>query len=238
LISLQGFFGSPEHSAALELRNSNLPDPFSGEQIAIATSQEEYDSLTIEFGHSRRVILVENLDEIPMVYRNYGAYTWEMVEQVRYIAEKYSLTLLGDFIQYDWSDITLQWKISHNSFLSDLITVYPGTLWESGTFLLDGVYDDIHFQIMSNRKGVLDGRLFPIDDIDNYSHWSYKNAYGTPLLLLQSKYHSFIIADTDSAFIVVSIHAGSEVLVNENAHIPKAIDLEHFANLIDFSQLK
>jgi len=243
LISLQGFAGSPEHAAAIELRNSVFPDPYNSVNTAIATTQEDFDELTRQFGDSHQIILVEYLDEIPMVYRGYGAYTWEKIEQVNEIAEKYGLILIGDFVMFDWSDAS-QWEVFQNEiaygpFLDDSLIAQPGSLWDSGTFLFDIRYeDDINIQVFSSRKGVLDGRLFPVDDITDYSHKYYENVFGSQLLLMQNKFHSFIIIDTETAFVVVSIHAGSETLMDENTYAPYTIDLEHFANLIDFTLLK
>ena len=62
--------------------------------------------------------------------------------------------------------------------------------------------------------------------------------HGTELLLMQSANQSFIIAETETAFVVVNLSVGPEGAMNDARYLLDRNELEHFADLINFRQLR
>jgi len=186
LISLQGFAGSKEHAAAAEW------------QSFLST----YDVAAVV------AALGNNWGDVPEEYRPYGAYDMTMAEKIREIAGKYELSLFGKMS--DLAQEELQAGIATGPLFTDDSIWFGGYLYESGTFQFDAGHGDLGFQFRSSRKGVFDNVFLNIGDIANYSEWNYKNAQGTPLLLMQSGDKSLILLETDTAFIVVNVLAGTD----------------------------
>jgi len=253
---LAGFAGSPEFEAAMEWENRDRityvdgvavrwdqeadifvnaeTGEFFAEGIMIVENQETLDSIPPEDLEGWVVIFESERDDIPEIYWWYGASSWADVDLINEIAERHGLVLYGALFNHyrDWKDF--QTSIANEPFIDkadDFFTLYPGYRWESGTFQFDAQYGDIWFQLRSSRRGTFDTVMISNIDISAFSdEWVYENIHGTSLLLAQSATQSFIIADTEIAFIVISLHAGNSLLTHS--------DLEHFADLFDFNQLK
>jgi len=265
-IFLGGLVGSPEYEAAMEWKNrgfsiegigevrwdeeaEGLVNVETGEFVAkgvlFADSQETVDSISAE-ELDGFIIIIEGEIDIPERYRWYGASTWSDVEKLNEIIERHGLVLHGELFDYyngnrSWGEFRA--SIAKEEFIdnsSNNFTLYPGYRFESGTFKFDAQYDNFRFSLRSSRKGTFDDVIISNIDINEFSsEWSYENIHGATLTLVQSEFISFIIADTETAFIVVFIHAGTTPIVDwEGATIHLAPgDLENFADLIDFSQL-
>ncbi|MDR2600370.1 MAG: anti-sigma factor [Oscillospiraceae bacterium] len=157
-------------------------------------------------------------------------------------------------------------RIAYGSFLDESLIVYPGYVYDLGTFRFDGYYGDSGFSIRSTRKGTFDLVYGIVSDISAYEQWPYVNTYGTKILLLQDEISSVIIVDTDEAFIMITVNGGSEIsqtynikgfreaydlyeATGDETYLdnfgPEMIDLlitrsdlEQLADMIDFSRLK
>ena len=207
LISMQGFAGSKEHAAAVEWQNF------------LST----YDV------QAALEIIGNDWSSIPEPYRQYGAYSMEMVEKIREITDKYGLSLFGKMT--DLAQEALQASIADGPLFTDDSIWFGGYLFECGTFQFDAGFDEPLFQFRSSRKGVFDNVFLNIGNIANYNEWNYKNAHGTLLLLMQSGEKSLILLETDTAFIVVNVMAGTD-------DIFARAELEHLADLIHFEHLR
>ena len=215
--------------------------------IMVVDSQKTLDSLTPEELEDYIVILRSDLDEIPEVYRWYGVLSWGDVEKINEIVDRHGLVLYGEHFDYysnnrSWDEF--QASVANGQFVDNSganFTLYPGYRWESGTFKFDAKYDGIEFSLRSSRKGTFDTVMITNIDINSFTdEWAYENVHGTNLLLVQSSNQSFIIADTETAFIVVSLGAETATGTDLNRatlHITRS-ELENFADMIDFRQLK
>ncbi|MCL2427125.1 MAG: hypothetical protein FWD05_12415 [Oscillospiraceae bacterium] len=266
---LAGFAGSPEFEAAMEWINRGVyvdgvevrwdeetrvfvtveTGEFFADEIIIVDCQECcINGIPPEFLEGHAIIIVSDRDIIPEVYQWYGASSWSDVDKIHEIIERHGLVLYGELFDYwnenrSWNEF--QESVANEPFIDnsdDNFTLHPGYRWESGTFQFEAQYDDIWFVLRSSRKGVFDTVIISNLDIDDFSdEWAFENRYGTPLILTQSANMSFIIADTETAFIVVTIHAGTQSSVDywrgTTQHATRS-DLEDFADLIDFRQLK
>jgi len=265
---LAGFIGSPEYDAAMEWRDRGISiegigevrwdeesdvfvnvetGEFATDGILFVDSQEMLDSMSAEELEEFDGYTILFVGDIPELYRGYGALTWMDVEKLKEIIERYGLVLHGELFDYfngnrSWDEF--QASIANEQFIDNSLndfTLYPGYRWESGTFQFDAQYGDIWFSLRSSRKGTFDNVIITNLDITEFSdEWVYENVHGTTLTLVQSAHMSFIIADTESAFIVVSVHAGTTSRVDWEGATFRLMrsDLEHFADLIDFSQLR
>jgi len=213
LVTLQGFPGSPEHAAAVEW-------------------QEYYNTLDIN------LILEVYGDSwhMPEEYWNYGAYSPEMVYKIHEILEKYDLALFGRMmLEVETPELYLD-SIAKGPIFTDSSINYYGYKYESGTFQFDSNYGGVGFQFRASRKGVFDNVFLNITDLNDYTEWSYTNAFGTQLFLMQSAYKSLILSDTDDFFIAVNIMAGAET--GQWSPAFSSNDLEKFADLIDLGQIR
>jgi hypothetical protein len=213
LISLQGFVGSPEHSAA----------------VAWQEFVSEYDLETAIANVGRGTV------GVPREYLRYQVYSLEMLEKVREITARYNLSLLGELLEDTIPDELL--------FESDAFWTNWSYQFSCGTFNAMGWFDDeVHrfsFTIHAARKGIFNHAVLNLRDFAEQSEWLYENAHGEVLLLVQGAYRSLILQDSETAFITVDIEAGSQG-VSWNPELPlfDRSELERFADSINFRQLQ
>ena len=223
LISLQGFSGSPEHAAAVEWQE-------------FLNSYDEEAALA----------LVGNawIGDIPEHYRFYGAFSFEMANKINEILDKYDLVMLGNLMDINVNTPEefreyFQTNLAHGYLFTDDSISFNGYVYENGTFRFDAHYGEILFQMGASRKGVFDNVFLNIGDLDDFTEWNYKNAHGSQLVLTQSEYQSLILLETEAFFISVNILAGTD----GNSWLPSTpsfgrSNLEYFADLIDFGQIR
>jgi len=219
-ITIQGFLGSPEHAAELEWM--------------------EY--LRTVFPHGYPVFGEFDLSWVPPEqYELYWVYNEEMLNTLIEILERHGLSTVGSMVTHNtWEELLDD--IAFGQLFPDNSISANGTLYTCGTFWLEGSYDEYGFSFVSSRKGAFN--FIPdalIGDIDDYSTWVYTNKHGTELILIQSHAASFIFIDKETAFITVSVGAGTEgnpLDPYTNLSPFSRSDLENFVDSIDFSQLK
>ena len=210
LLSLQGWFGSPEHQAAADWQDFLNHYDDGGALEAIGNG---------DTGLSER-------------YLPYGVWTQEMADALDGIAEKYGLALHQDSTVYD---DTVSFLAVTGDFIDENL-IYPGYAYPDGTFQCDGGWvaaDGVErgFQLRRTVKGVFDEVYLNIGDADAYRQWVYETAEGVSLLLAERADGSraLILADRPESFVAVNILGTEEPLARE--------DLEAFAEGIDFSIL-
>ena len=210
LLSLQGWFGSPEYQAAADWQDFLNHYDDGGALEAIGNG---------DTGLSER-------------YLPYGVWTQEMADTLDAIAAKYGLSLHEDSVIYD---DTAGFLAFTGPFI-DPGRIYPGYAYPDGTFQCegdwaasDGVTRD--FQLRRTAKGVFDEVYLNIGDADAYRQWVYETEEGVSLLLAERMdgSHALILADRPESFVAVNILGTEEPLAQE--------DLETFAEGIDFSVL-
>ena len=216
--SLQGFEGSPEHSALAEW-------------MAFLYQYDTDGALREAVGNT--------WGDVPEAYQSYGAYTMEMVEKIREITEKYGLTLKGGLVDTKTQE-ELQMVIADGPLFTDDSILFNGSIYESGSFWLEGQYGEYMFSLRSSQKGVFCD-VYNVNRDNVYDEWVYTNAHGSQLLMTQSISKSSIIMETETAFIMMNIGAGTEGNPYDtytNTTPFSRSDFEHFADLIDFGKLR
>ena len=207
IISLQGFAGSPEHSAAARW-------------ISFIETYDPDGAILAEIGDTL------GLPPEYIEYVRHGAYTMEMVEEIRAILDYYGLSLLGDAIDFHTAESL--YLIAYNSFMDSTFVSGWGLYYTSGAFQLDVWTYTGGFQIRLTPKGFFDTVYMNVGDIEAFTEWKFENIHGTELLLALGRNDnmSLIIYDREDAFITVNV--GFET----------KDELENFANMIDFTQLR
>ena len=233
VLSLQGPVGRPEHSALA--RWKYFESHYDQDQALLIAADEDYKA----YHHHGTSDERDPLFDVPSEYSSLGIYTMEMVEEIRTILDEYNLTLLGNMLPLHTAE-ELSRNISYGPIFTDDSVFFNGWQFESGTFHIEGTYNrSFMFSLRASRKGVFDTTYLTQHDITAFEEWHFENIHGTHLLLAQSPDISLIIAETETTFFFVHIGAGSSA----NAWLPDqphftAEDLEAFANLIDFRQIR
>ena len=183
LLSLQGWFGSPEHQAAADWQDFLSHYDDGGALDAIGNG---------DTGLSER-------------YLPYGVWTEEMAETLDAIAAKYNLALHQDNTIYD---DTAAFLAVTGPFI-DPALIYPGYAYPDGTFQCDGGWtaaDGVErgFQFRRTAKGVFDEVYLNIGDADAYRQWVYETAEGVSLLLAERADGSRVI-DTEALDVATRI---------------------------------
>lgn len=176
-------------------------------------------------------------------YFIYDCYTWDMVDKLEEIADKYNLHLLG-------TDVNLQYYESQVLFdalkIDGLIhkdapidvEYLSSYFYPEGTFDMDfqissankPLYDELLVSIRYSLKDYFDPVISSLDgDIQDYEQWNYTCKDGTALLLIMNAESARIYADLPNAFI--SIHINTAI---QDVSITKA-QLEEIAEYFDFS---
>ena len=202
---LSGIVGSPEYEAAMEWRTrdfiiyvdgigyvrsdkktgsiiNNETGEYVAKGIMIIDSHESLKSMPSNEANDYIIIVRDDLDDIPEIYRWYGALTQIDVDIINEITKKYGLILYGNLVNYynenmSWGEF--QASIANATFINNsenLFRLYPGYRWENGTFQFDGQYSGAWFQFRSSRKGTFDTVIISNIDIDDFTdEWVYKN---------------------------------------------------------------
>ena len=210
LLSLQGWFGSPEYQAAVDWQDFLNHYDDGGALEAIGNGETG----------------------LPERYLPYSVWTREMADALDGIAEKYGLSLHEDSTVYDDTAAFL----AVTGVFMDESLIYPGYTYPDGTFQCDGDWTAADgaargFQFRRTAKGVFDEVYLNIGDAGAYRQWVYETADGVSLLLAErlDGGHALILADRPESFVAVNILGTEQPLSRE--------DLEAFAEDIDFSAL-
>jgi len=119
-ISLQGYVDSNEYKALTEW-------------LEYTKSYDQDHSILDKIGNSDT-----GLD---MMYVYYGAYTQEMVDKIDEIVEKYDLSLHGNMTTFDTTEAFME-SVAYGDFIGETNTIYPGYMYEDGTFRFEGDIDN------------------------------------------------------------------------------------------------
>lgn len=213
-ISLQGFAGSPEFQAAL----------------AWAEFLHGYD---------RDGAILASVGNGPTPWsetysaNGYQVYSQEMADTLEGIAAEYGLSLHSGYASKGIGELRDRFgDFCNNSHQGS------GYCYADGTFMCDGNYDGIAYQIRRCMKGVLDTVGLNIIDAEQYEQWEYTTACGETVLLALGPSKALILAESDQSFVVVNVLAGAnESLFYGADGCITAAQLEQLADSFDFSIL-
>ena len=213
-ISLQGFAGSPEYQAAL----------------AWAEFLHSYD---------RDGSVLASVGNAPTPWsetysaNGYSVYSQEMADTLEGIAAEYGLTLHSGFASASIDELRARFGDFCNNRHQG-----SGYCYDDGTFMCDGAFDCIAYQIRRCMKGVLDTVGLNVFDAEQYEQWEYTTAGGETVLLALGPSKALILGESDQSFVVVNVLAGSmdSLFYGADGSI-SAAQLEELADSFDFGIL-
>ena len=90
-----------------------------------------------------------------------------------------------------------------------------GYYYGDGTFQLDGTlplegHGEVEYQLRRTAKGVLDTAALNVSDADGFDQWETTSAGGNKLLLALGERRALIVAETATAFVVVTVLEGTD----------------------------
>ena len=214
MISLQGFAGSPEYQAAL----------------AWADFLHNYD---------RDGSVLASVGNSPTPWsetysaNGYSVYSQEMADTLEGIAAEYGLTLHSGFASASIDELRARFGDFCNNRHQG-----SGYCYDDGTFMCDGAFDGIAYQIRRCMKGVLDTVGLNVFDAEQYEQWEYTTAGGETVLLALGPSKALILGESDQSFVVVNVLAGSmdSLFYGADGSI-SAAQLEELADSFDFGIL-
>ena len=224
IISLQGFEGSTNYEAFQEW-------------------QKFLDSYDTD-----KKILYANNDfylECPEAYYSYGCYSWEMVDKVAEICEKYDLEPLGKPWFYTRIEDVFDAVGIENAFAEkaqEAVVSASGYCFADGTFDMEGRLElagewnkVVTFDYRSVQKTSFDDVPRSIGNVEEYDQWDDTMQDGTKALLALREDGALIIVDKADSFVTVGVQG---VFANGSwlGDIPKErAFLEDFCELFDFT---
>ena len=221
IISLQGFEASKNYEAFLEW-------------------QEFLDSYDPD-----NSILYANNDfylQMPDAYYSYECYSWEMVDKIDEICEKYSLEPLGKSyvfrqMEHLFEALGIETVFSDAAALEEI--PFSGYCFQDGTFDMEGDITlpepwnyTVGYSLRSVKKTSFDGVYSSVGDLDTYEQWEYTMKDGTTVLLaLQDE--GRVIVDKEDCFVVVTAFGTPEDVFAPIPHDRAFV--EAFCEAFDFS---
>lgn len=227
VISLQGIKGSPSQMAAQEWH--------------------EFESI-YDLDHKLLDEADRNPIEVSREYDAYFVYTYDMVDKVDEIAEKYGLKLAGPVavVQRENPEIFYE-SLGISGFVRDEagaeLEFWCGYFYACGNFnaefdLLLTAPDAWEHKINGSMrycgKDYLDTVFAHISAVENFTQWTYRLADGEEVLIVTGDEHALILCDREDAFISVALQTmhcdENNVLTNMSKR-----DIELAADAIDFT---
>ena len=220
VLSMQGYEGSPSNMALREWL-----------AFAVAYTAEHPES---RFNETYRR---------PDDYWNYPCYTQEMVDMVDALCEKYGLHTIGKPIfLWEQSEMEaygltgiLSREASPRSFYGHVFQ--DGSFVASGELQLSGEYEmTVQFQMRNIKKDAFYTVPLGINNISDYTQWSYPTQDGYVALLALSSQTGLIFVEGEDRFISVII----EGVPNADMFFEGLPEEKHFleavCNLFIFSE--
>ena len=221
IISLQGFEGSKNYKAF-----------------------QEWQTFLNSYDQDRSILNASNdfYLECPEAYYSYGCYSWEMVDKVAEICEKYSLEPLGKNwvyrqAQHLFEAVGIKTVFSGTATTED--SPFSGYCYNDGTFAMEGNITltgqwnyTVGYSLRSVQKTSFDGVYSSVGDLDTYDQWEYTMKDGTAVLLaLQDE--GRIIVDKEDCFVVVTAFGTPEDVFAPIPHDRAFVEV--FCEAFDFS---
>lgn len=164
----------------------------------------------------------------------YDCYTWEMVEKLDEIAEKYHLQFLSQNVGLQaYAHNVLYEALNFESVIKE--NAAAQVEYFSSYFYLEGTFnasmlitmpnhpEEMNVSLRYSKKDYFDPVVGSIGDVNSYEQWHYVQADGIDLLLAVNEESARIYADLPDAFVSIQ----TETMAKE--------DLEQLAEVFDFT---
>ncbi len=183
----------------------------------------------------------------------YDCYTWDMVEKLDEIAEKYDLQLLSEYVTlqayacnvlYDALDFKSVVKENTPAEIEyfDSYFYLEGTFNASMLIHLPNQQEDMNVSLRYSKKDYFDPVVGSIVDINRYEQWHYTQADGIDLLLALDSENARIYADLPDAFVSIHTDAVSKESLEQLAEVfdftirPQSTTIERATELLQAAE--
>lgn len=192
-ISLVGYQGTPEYLAFTEWEAWQTANPV------------DWGALGVD----------DSYNEIDLSHQLYGCSFYDQAEALDAIMAKYGLTPHTTMATFNKTE-TLYDALGTEPFYTDAVAgASNGYIYDDGTFKDEGrrvVLSDgraVDMTVFVSAKGSFSDISGTIDLSQGYDEWSYTTASGVTVDLILTANEAEILAETDGAYIDVSLAAGS-----------------------------
>lgn len=219
-------------------------------QNANQSALREWLEFTESYDPDRALMIANDNNEsgIPEPYHGtYHCYTWEMVDKLDEIIEKYDLALLTEetVVQSYQSSVLLKALDLENLHHED---AEAEIAYGSGSFYKEGSFDiSVEITLAGedtgwtcwnpatfrySRKDYFDSAVGSLGDVESYEQWNYQTADGTTVLLAMNAQSARIYADLPDAFIAIQMYSYN--FEDQTQTMPKEA-LEQISDVFDYT---
>ena len=206
----------------------------------------EWNSFCRDYDPDGAIVTANDNNELGIpnpYYIPYGCYSWEMVNKLDEIVQKYDLKLLSPDVgcQYYESSVLFSSLGIDGVFHGD-VEYLSGYFYPEGTFNIELLfqpdtdqwpYKDNSASYYYSVKEYFDPVYYEVADLENCTQWNYTRSDGRTVLLVMNDEQARIITDLQDALVTVSFASskwdgGTKVQMTQSA-------LEQISEQFDFS---
>ncbi len=206
----------------------------------------EWNSFCRDYDPDGAIVTANDNNELGIpnpYYIPYGCYSWEMVNKLDEIVQKYNLKLLSPDVgcQYYESSVLFSSLGIDGVFHGD-VEYLSGYFYPEGTFNIELLfqpdtdqwpYEDNLASYYYSVKEYFDPVYYEVADLENCTQWNYTRSDGRTVLLVMNDEQARIITDLQDALVTVSFASskwdgGNKVQMTQSA-------LEQVSEQFDFS---
>lgn len=215
-------------------------------QGANQESLAEWNSFCRDYDPDGAIVTANDNNELGIpnpYYIPYGCYSWEMVNKLDEIVQKYDLKLLSpDVGCQSYESSVLFSSLGIDGVFHGDVEYLSGYFYPEGTFKIELLfrpdtdqwpYKDNSASYYYSVKEYFDPVYYEVADLENCTQWNYTRSDGRTVLLVMNDEQARIIADLQDALVTVSFASskwdgGNKVQMTQSA-------LEQISEQFDFS---
>ena len=206
----------------------------------------EWNSFCRDYDPDGAIVTANDNNELGIpnpYYIPYGCYSWEMVNKLDEIVQKYDLKLLSpDVGCQSYESSVLFSSLGIDGVFHGDVEYLSGYFYPEGTFNIELLfqpdtdqwpYEDNLAEYYYSVKEYFDPVYYEVADLENCTQWNYTRSDGRTVLLVMNDEWARIIADLQDALVTVSFASskwdgGTKVQMTQSA-------LEQISEQFDFS---
>ena len=206
----------------------------------------EWNSFCRDYDPDGAIVTANDNNELGIpnpYYIPYGCYSWEMVNKLDEIVQKYDLKLLSpDVGCQSYESSVLFSSLGIDGVFHGDVEYLSGYFYPEGTFKIELLfrpdtdqwpYKDNSASYYYSVKEYFDPVYYEVADLESCTQWNYTRSDGRTVLLVMNDEWARIIADLQDALVTVSFASskwdgGTKVQMTQSA-------LEQISEQFDFS---
>ena len=206
----------------------------------------EWNSFCRDYDPDGAIVTANDNNELGIpnpYYIPYGCYSWDMVDKLDEIVQKYDLKLLSpDVGCQSYESSVLFSSLGIDGVFHGDVEYLSGYFYPEGTFKIELLfqpdtdqwpYKDNSASYYYSVKEYFDPVYYEVADLESCTQWNYTRSDGRTVLLVMNDEQARIIADLQDALVTVSFASskwdgGNKVQMTQSA-------LEQISEQFDFS---